>query len=124
MKAFIGRRKTSVCRIYELNNTIDKTVNKLEIQDYFKIKSLINRASMPLKICETDFGFMAIVKGGGKSSQSSAIQLALSRLLAEKDENFKKLLRSNKFLTVDSRQVERKKAGKIKARKAPQRSKR
>lgn len=123
MKAFFGRKKTSICRVYETNN-LQGMVNNSSLEEYFNVTSFINNTKLPFTICNTFIGYKAYVKGGGKSSQSHALALALSRLLSEKGLEFRQALKSNGMLTVDSRIVERKKSGRSKARRGHQRSKR
>ena len=72
----------------------------------------------------TNFDFNITVKGGGGSGQAGAIRLGISRALLSYDEALRPTLRGAGFLTRDSREVERKKVGLRKARKATQYSKR
>lgn len=80
----------------------------------------------PFKITETlgKLDVVAKVAGGGKSGQAGALKLGISRALLKYNEDFRKILRSAGFLTRDPRKVERKKYGRVKARKRFQFSKR
>jgi small subunit ribosomal protein S9 len=71
-----------------------------------------------------DFNFSVLAQGGGKQGQIDAVRLGISRALFAFDPATKEALKVNGFLTRDPRQVERKKPGLRKARKAPQWSKR
>jgi len=79
-----------------------------------------------LKIAESEsiYDIKVTVVGGGFKGQSEAIRMAISRSLVKINEDMKKPLKDKKYLTRDSREVERKKFGKPKARKSFQFSKR
>jgi len=80
----------------------------------------------PLEVTKmTDkFDVIVTVEGGGTTGQAGAIRLGLARALVEYDENLKPALRKAGLMTRDAREVERKKVGLHKARRATQYSKR
>lgn len=122
----IGRRKTSVAqvRLYEKGKGVI-VINGVKASEYFPGDGL-NIIVQPLKATGhlRDYNFSVIVRGGGKHGQMIAVRLGISRALLKIDSESKEVLKANDFLTRDSRQVERKKPGLRKARKAPQWSKR
>lgn len=122
----IGRRKRSVARVrlFEGGQGII-VVNHKKISDYFPGEDG-NIVFQPLKVTghSRDFNFSVLVSGGGKQGQMGAVRLGISRALLKYDSASKEALKVNGFLTRDPRQVERKKPGLRKARKAPQWSKR
>jgi small subunit ribosomal protein S9 len=124
----VGRRKTSVARVYMFaGKGSGVLVNKVPIEEYFGGRTdLLKEAMSPFDLLgkENDTLIKINVKGGGQRGQAGAIKLGISRVLAQLDEQTRKLLRTNGFLTRDARMVERKKVGKHKARKSIQYSKR
>ncbi len=118
----IGKRKTSLAKIYLNKGSNLFFVNKKLIED----KEFILRLSKPLNYIELKdlLDIFIFVKGGGISSQIDAIHLALSKALIKLNINYKSYLKKNKFLKLDTRIKERRKYGLKKARKAPQYSKR
>ncbi|HPB81070.1 MAG TPA: 30S ribosomal protein S9 [Spirochaetota bacterium] len=121
-----GRRKTSVARVWMKPGSGQITINKQPVTDYFRRQTLVLIVKQPLDLLEkTDsYDIFATVNGGGWSGQAGAVRLGISRCLTQIDERDKKALRSEGFLTRDSREVERKKYGRKKARKRFQFSKR
>ncbi len=122
----IGRRKTSVARVYLTPGKGEVTVNSREIKDYFPSEVLQIIVKQPLAKVEVDssYDIEANVFGGGLKGQAEAIRLAISRALVEIDGEYRTPLKSEGFLTRDSRMVERKKYGRRKARRRFQFSKR
>ena len=122
----IGRRKASVARIYLSKGSGAITVNGKDFKDYFPQQSIQQNLTDPLNVIEvaSEYDVKVNVKGGGFKGQSEAIRLAISRALVKVNEEYRKPLKERKFLTRDSRVVERKKFGKPKARKSFQFSKR
>ncbi|MAX79209.1 MAG: 30S ribosomal protein S9 [Crocinitomicaceae bacterium] len=122
----LGRRKTSVARIYlkQGNGTI--TVNGKDAKEYFPTEVLQARLNRPFVVTETagQYDVKANVKGGGLTGQVDAVLLAVSRALCEISEEHRPALKAEKLLTRDPRMVERKKFGQKKARKKFQFSKR
>jgi len=123
----VGRRKRAVAqvRLYEDNGKGGVIVNGQKASDYFSGEGH-NVLAQPLKATGhgRDFNFSVIVRGGGKLGQVDAVKLGIARTILERDPESKEALKANSFLTRDPRQVERKKPGLKKARKAPQWSKR
>lgn len=128
MKAFIatGRRKTAVAQVRMVPGTGKIQVNKRTIEDYFPVDIWRQRAISPLEVTKTagKFDLFVIVRGGGLTGQTGAIQLGVARALVEFDEENRSKLRAADMLTRDPRMVERKKFGRKKARKRFQFSKR
>jgi len=122
----VGRRKRAVVqvRLYENGQGLI-AVNGKPASQYFPGEGF-NLITQPLKVTgrSRDFNFSLVAKGGGKSGQTEAARLGISRALLLFDPATKEALKANNFLTRDPRQVERKKPGLKKARKAPQWSKR
>ena len=122
----IGRRKTSVARIY-LSKGKDKViVNGKDFKDYFPTTSLQYKIIQPFKLTDNlgKFDLSVNVYGGGITGQVEAIRLAISRALSEMSDENKSALKKEGLLTRDPRMVERKKFGQKKARKKFQFSKR
>lgn len=121
----VGRRKTSVARVRLTAGKGKVTVNGKDVKSYFEIPRLVAAAKAPLdQLQVSDIDVSAKVVGGGIHAQAEAIRLGIARALVVKDEGWKPRLRAVGFLTRDSRMVERKKYGKLKARRSPQWAKR
>ena len=122
----IGRRKTSVARLYMQPGKGDIQVNGRELKDYFPSGVLRIIVQQPFSLLEKNdsFDIKVNVEGGGSKGQAEAIRLAISRALCKLDEENRPPLKKEGFLTRDPRMVERKKYGKRKARRAFQFSKR
>lgn len=122
----VWKRKTASAQVKLFEWKGDSMVNWKKIWDYITRNDLFDVVFNPLKICKLKdaYYFEVNVSWSWESAQAHAIRHALSKLLAEKDENLKKILKSAWFLTRDSRKVERKKPWKHKARKSSQWSKR
>ena len=124
--AAVGRRKSSVCRVFLKTGSGKIVVNDHELKHYFPHETLVTDINQPLTVTDTvaKFDIKANCTGGGFSGQAGAMRLAIARALVKVSEDYKKVLRANGLLTVDSRVVERKKYGLRKARKDKQFSKR
>jgi len=122
----LGRRKTSVARIYLSGGKGDIKVNNKDLAAYFPSEILQTIVKQPLVKVEQDgnFDIHVNVTGGGPTGQAEAVRLAIARALTEVDAEFRSPLKSEGFLTRDSRMVERKKYGRRKARRRFQFSKR
>ncbi len=122
----IGRRKTSVARIYVKPGSGQITVNDKDFTQYFPSEVLQIIIQQPLVKCNESgkYDIMINVKGGGTTGQAEAIRLAISRALVNMNAETKPSLREEGFLTRDPRMVERKKPGRKKARRRFQFSKR
>lgn len=122
----IGRRKTSVARVYVRPGSGVITINKKDSKDYFGTDVLVYKINQPFLLTETvgQYDVTVNVFGGGITGQAEAIRLGVSRALCEINEEFRLLLKPHGLLTRDARMVERKKPGQKKARKRFQFSKR
>lgn len=122
----IGRRKTSVARIYMTPGKGAITVNNKDVATYFPVDIMQIIVKQPLTTVEAvdKYDIKVNVDGGGIKGQAEAIRLAISRALCEVDEENRPPLKKEGFLTRDARMVERKKPGRKKARKKFQFSKR
>ncbi|MFN3267211.1 MAG: 30S ribosomal protein S9 [Deinococcales bacterium] len=121
-----GRRKASVARVFLKSGEGRITVNGKDFQDYFRGILRALQALEPLRATGAVGRFDAriTVEGGGSSGQIDAIKLGLARALVRLDADNRGKLKPAGLLTRDPREVERKKAGLKKARRAPQFSKR
>jgi small subunit ribosomal protein S9 len=122
----VGRRKTSVARVYLTPGTGKWDINGRTLGDYFPRPSLVQHIQQSFTATDTlgAFDVKAHVNGGGQAGQAGALRHAIARALVEADPNLRGELKRNGFLTRDARVKERKKAGLKKARKRPQFSKR
>ena len=122
----VGRRKRSVARVLLRPGNGEWSVNGRTMQDYFPRPTHRIRVEEPLKVAELDGTFDVVVRvnGGGLTGQCDAVRMGLARALVEHDEELRFAMREKGLLTRDSRQVERKKPGRPKARKRFQFSKR
>lgn len=121
-----GRRKTSSARVFLRPGSGSIIVNSQPLDEYFGRKTARMVVRQPLEVAQaTDkFDIYVTVTGGGGSGQSGAIRHGITRALIEYDENLRSPLRKAGFVTRDAREVERKKVGLRKARRATQYSKR
>jgi small subunit ribosomal protein S9 len=123
----IGRRKSAIARAFVKDGKGDIIINKRDYKEYFPLEQLQYIVSQPLLLTESigKYDIKINLDGGGIKGQAEAVRLAISRALVKinADSN-KTVLKSNKMLTRDPREVERKKPGRPKARKRFQFSKR
>ncbi|NNF56862.1 MAG: 30S ribosomal protein S9 [Rhodothermaceae bacterium] len=122
----VGRRKTSVARVYLRPGSGTVTVNKRPLEQYLPTEVRRKALTAPLDVTGTagQFDVLVNAKGGGLTGQAEATQLGIARALLKFNEEFRKPLRDAGLLTRDPRMVERKKPGQPKARKKFQFSKR
>ena len=122
----IGRRKSSVARVYLTEGTGQITINKVDLTKYFPSAILQYVVKQPLNLLEVagKYDIKVNLDGGGFTGQSQALRLAIARALVKINPEDKKTLKSQGFLTRDPREVERKKPGRPKARRRFQFSKR
>jgi len=122
----IWRRKTSTAQVRLFEGSGDSKINWKDVSAYITRQDLFDVVFTPIKLCSLkDKVFFDVkVEGSGISAQAQAIRHWLSRALAKSSESYKKVLKAAWLLTRDSREVERKKTGKKKARKSPSWSKR
>ena len=116
----VGRRKTSVARLYMKPGKGSFKINNSDLDKYFSSELLRLIVEQPLKSVDaTDkFDFKVNIHGGGLKGQAEAIRLAVSRALVKSNEENRSALKKEGFLTRDPRMVERKKYGRRKARRA------
>jgi len=121
-----GRRKSSKARVYLTKGKGQIMINDRPIDEFFGRETACMVVRQPLeKLDMVDhFDVRAMVEGGGITGQAGAIRLGITRALMEYDGEFRSPLRKAGFVTRDAREVERKKVGLHKARKATQYSKR
>jgi small subunit ribosomal protein S9 len=122
----IGRRKTSIARIYVREGKGVIQVNERQLDNYFPSPILQTIVKQPLVTVNEEGGYdiKVNVDGGGSKGQAEAIRLAIARALCEINEENRPALKKEGFLTRDPRMVERKKYGRRKARRRFQFSKR
>jgi small subunit ribosomal protein S9 len=123
----LGKRKQAIARVFLIPGEGNLTINKVSGNKYLQYNdSYLNRVWAPLEKLnlEKQFDIIALVKGGGLTGQTEAIQLGVARQLCKLEKKNRAVLKPLGFLTRDSRIKERKKYGLRKARKAPQYSKR
>jgi len=122
----LGRRKTSVARVYLSKGKGNVTVNNRDYKEFFPVAVLQSKIVQPFTLTDTvnQYDVKVNVAGGGINGQVEAIRLGISRALVKLDEENKPLLKDEGLMTRDPRMVERKKPGQPKARKKFQFSKR
>ncbi len=122
----LGRRKTSIARVYLAPGRGDITVNSRDFKEYFPtgpLQYILRQAQTVINVVET-YDIKITVDGGGIKGQAEAARLGIARALVKVAEENKSPLRKEGLLTRDPRMVERKKPGQKKARKKFQFSKR
>ena len=121
-----GRRKSSAARVFMTSGSGKIVINERPIEEFFGRETARMIVRQPLEKVEMldKFDVRVTVKGGGISGQAGAIRHGLTRALIEYDEALRSPLRKAGYVTRDAREVERKKVGLHKARKATQYSKR
>lgn len=121
-----GRRKSSSARVFLRSGKGKIIVNGKPLDEFFgrKTSSMIVRQPLEAINQTESFDLHVTVEGGGSSGQAGAIRHGISRALLSMDETLRSKLRKHGFLTRDAREVERKKVGLRKARRATQFSKR
>jgi small subunit ribosomal protein S9 len=121
-----GRRKEAVVRVRLLEGTGQFKLNDRPLEDYFPNPAHRRLVTEPLRVTNTleRYDILANLDGGGVSGQAGALRHGIARALVDLDPELRVELKKRGFLTRDAREVERKKYGLKKARKAPQYSKR
>ena len=121
-----GRRKSSVARVFIKRGTGKITINGRALDDFFKRETGRMIVMQPLQVTDNveTFDIMVNVAGGGESGQAGAVRHGITRALIDYDEGLKAVLSNAGLVTRDAREVERKKVGLRKARRAKQFSKR
>jgi small subunit ribosomal protein S9 len=115
----IGRRKTSVARVYLSKGNQKHTVNGKALNEYFPTEALQSKIIKPLELTDnlSTFNLKVNVYGGGVNGQAESIRLAISRALCEVNEDNRPILKKEGLLTRDPRMVERKKVWSEKSKK-------
>ena len=121
-----GRRKTSTARVYIKPGGGRIVVNGRDLDEFFGRETARMIVRQPLELVELEarFDIDVTVRGGGTTGQAGAIRHGITRALLQYDDSLRPSLRKAGFVTRDAREVERKKVGLRKARKATQYSKR
>ena len=121
-----GRRKSAVARVFMKKGTGNIVVNGKPVDQFFSRETgrMIVRQPLVLTGNEGKFDIMVNVTGGGESGQAGAVRHGITRALVDYNAELKGDLRAAGFVTRDAREVERKKVGLRKARRAKQFSKR
>ncbi len=121
-----GRRKTSAARVFLRPGSGEINVNGRPLDIFFgrETARMIVRQPLELSQLESKFDIQVNVRGGGTTGQAGAIRHGITRALIAYDETLRAPLRKAGFVTRDAREVERKKVGLRKARRATQYSKR
>lgn len=122
----IGRRKTSIARVFLKEGSGEITINKKNFKDYFNTATLHYKLEQAFDLTETkgQYDVTVNVEGGGITGQAEAIRLGIARALCEINPDYRAMLKPDGLMTRDPRMVERKKFGQKKARKKFQFSKR
>ena len=124
----VGRRKSSIARLYLIKGKGNIIINKSKatLIEYFKRESLVMELREPFVLVDFDnkYDFIVNIHGGGLSGQAGALRLAISRSLEKLNPELRPILKKAGMLTRDARVVERKKYGQPGARKKFQFSKR
>ena len=122
----LGRRKSAVASVYVAEGNGKITINKRDLTEYFPSPILQFVVKQPLNLLDAaeKYDIKVTMFGGGFTGQSQALRLAIARALVKINAEDKKALRAEGFMTRDSREVERKKPGRPKARRRFQFSKR
>jgi len=121
-----GRRKTSVARVRIRAGSGKLTINRRELEDYFKVDQDRNAVVAPLEYCGVRGSVDVVIRvhGGGSTGQAGACMQGIARALLRYDSDLSEKLREKHFLTRDARMKERKKPGLHGARRGTQFSKR
>jgi len=121
-----GRRKSSTARVFVKKGSGQITVNQRPLDEYFgrPTARMIVRQALEVVKLDDQFDVNCTVKGGGTTGQAGAIRHGITRAIMKHDGELRPALRKAGFVTRDAREVERKKVGLRKARRATQFSKR
>lgn len=123
----IGRRKASTARVRLMSGSGEFIINGKPLEEYFPRMGDAQKIMAPLEAAGEDnsrLDISVMVKGGGVSGQTGAVQLGIARALLLMNPDLRSTLRKGGFTTRDPRVKERKKPGLKRARKAPTYTKR
>lgn len=117
-----GSRKSAQARVWIQPGEGEIVVNRRDFLSYFPRETHRAHVLGPFVASQTcgKFDVIAVVEGGGLSGQAGAIRLGLARALEKYNPDYRPPMKRHGFLTRDPRMVERKKVGRVKARKSPQ----
>jgi small subunit ribosomal protein S9 len=121
-----GKRKDAVARVWLKPGRGKITVNEKDFSQYFARPVLQMLLKQPLSVANRldQYDIVVTVAGGGLSGQAGAVRHGISKALTYYEPDLRGVLKRGGFLTRDSRTVERKKYGRMKARRSFQFSKR
>jgi len=121
-----GKRKSAVARVMLVEGNGKKIVNGKTLEIYFSRIGLLKSINVPFEVTKTEgkFSLFANIRGGGVSGQADALKLGIARALLKFNPDLRKALKSHGLLRRDPREKERKKYGRVKARKGFQWTKR
>ena len=121
-----GLRKSAVARVFMKPGKGAIIINRKPIEEFFSRETGRMIVRQPLELTEnlTSFDIMVNISGGGESGQAGAVRHGITRALIDFDAELRPVLRKAGLVTRDAREVERKKVGLRKARRAKQFSKR
>jgi small subunit ribosomal protein S9 len=123
----IGRRKEATARVRVMSGSGKFIVNEKPLENYFPRVGDMQAILAPLQSAGENLEALditVVVKGGGVTGQTSAVQLGVARALVKMNPDLRPTMRKGGFLTRDARIKERKKPGLKRARKAPTYTKR
>jgi small subunit ribosomal protein S9 len=123
----IGRRKEATARVRVMSGSGKFIVNEKPLDNYFPRVGDMQLILAPLQSAGENLDSLdvtVVVKGGGVTGQTSAVQLGVARALVKMNPDLRPTMRKGGFLTRDARIKERKKPGLKRARKAPTYTKR
>jgi small subunit ribosomal protein S9 len=122
----IGRRKTSIARVYVKPGKGTILINDRDLNTYFtsEIHQICVKQALTITKLDGTYDVTVNVEGGGNKGQAEAIRLGIARALVKINTEHRPPLKKEGLLTRDSRMVERKKPGRRKARRKFQFSKR
>jgi len=121
-----GKRKSAVARVMLFEGNGKKIVNGKKLETYFSRADLLKSINVPFEVTKTEgkFSLFANIKGGGVSGQADALKLGIARALLKFNPDLRETLKAHGLLRRDPREKERKKYGRVKARKGFQWTKR
>ena len=123
----VGRRKEATARVRVMSGSGKFIVNEKPLDNYFPRVGDMQLILAPLQSAGENLDSLdvtVVVKGGGVTGQTSAVQLGVARALVKMNPDLRSTMRKGGFLTRDARIKERKKPGLKRARKAPTYTKR
>ena len=93
----LGRRKTSVARVYMKEGKGDITINKRDFKEFFPLATLQSKVLQAFELTETTgkYDVTVNVAGGGINGQAEAIRLGISRALVKINEEHKPTLKAD-----------------------------